>query len=416
MVMGLGLALAVMSIGYFVVMLALRAGAPQRTRRNGPRHDYVFVVPCLNEERVLGNTLRSLLALPADRCRVVVVDDGSDDRTADIAASHGDRVTVLRRALPHARLGKGAALNHAVKHIRATTTRPAQLTVVAIVDADGRLEADVLDVIDAEFASAQVGAVQIGVRILNRSQLLGRFQDVEFASFSAIVQVARNRLGSVGLGGNGQFTRLAALDDLGRNPWTTCLTEDLDLGLRLAIADWQITFTAATWVSQQGLLDISRLVRQRTRWVQGHFQCWARIPAVVMSDLPNRTVLDLLYYLLTPLWMLCASVLFPLPLVLTVLAAVGSPGLPMSATSLVWWLVWYVLSFGMSIALVEHYRRMVGDISMARSLVLAHGLVIYNVVWYAAGWRAVWRILRGHVGWSKTPRLEESPELVRSAA
>lgn len=415
MVVGLGLALAVVSIGYFVVMLLLRAGASRRGGQRGPRHDYVFVVPCLNEERVLSNTLRSLLALPADRCRIVVVDDGSDDRTADIAASHGDRVTVLRRTLPDARRGKGAALNHAVKHIRATATSSPERTVVAIVDADGRLEVDVLDVIDAEFASPQVGAVQIGVRILNRSRLLGRFQDVEFASFSAIVQVARNRLGSVGLGGNGQFTRLAALDDLGPDPWTNCLTEDLDLGLRLAIADWQIRFTAATWVSQQGLLDVSRLVRQRTRWVQGHFQCWASIPAVVKSDLPNRTVIDLLYYLLTPLWMLCASVLFPLPLVLTVLAAVGAPGSPVSATTLAWWLVWYLLSFGMSIALVEHYRRMVRDISIARSLVLAHGLVLYNVVWYVAGWRAVWRILRGQGGWSKTARLEESPEPARSA-
>ncbi|MGH2968452.1 MAG: hypothetical protein ACRDK0_05240 [Solirubrobacteraceae bacterium] len=46
--------------------------------------------------------------------------------------------------------------------------------------------------------------------------------------FSRLVQAGRDPLGSVGLGGNGQFVRLSALQDMGDSPWSRCLTEDLD--------------------------------------------------------------------------------------------------------------------------------------------------------------------------------------------
>ncbi|ARZ65728.1 hypothetical protein SMD11_0060 [Streptomyces albireticuli] len=60
----------------------------------------VFVlVPCLNEERVIANTLRCLLeGQPGVR---IVVDDGSDDATARLArAVGGGRLTLVRRTPP----------------------------------------------------------------------------------------------------------------------------------------------------------------------------------------------------------------------------------------------------------------------------------------------------------------------------
>src|SRR3989344_9085795 len=45
------------------------------------------LVPCFNEERTIAGTLESLLALeyPKEKLELVVVDDGSKDRTGDIA-------------------------------------------------------------------------------------------------------------------------------------------------------------------------------------------------------------------------------------------------------------------------------------------------------------------------------------------
>ena len=72
------------------------------------------------------------------------------------------------------------------------------------------------------FADPRVGGVQMGVIIGNAADgLIPRCQDLEFVGFSHLAQAARDRIGSVGLGGNGQFTRLAALRSLGRPPGPT---------------------------------------------------------------------------------------------------------------------------------------------------------------------------------------------------
>jgi len=102
------------------------------------------------------------------------------------------------------------------------------------------------------FGHEDIGAAQTGVRIINRHSIMVRLQDIEFFSYARIFQQGRNHLGSVGLGGNGQFTRLSALMSLGATPWTECLTEDLDLGLQLVIKGWRLAFTDKAFVHQQG--------------------------------------------------------------------------------------------------------------------------------------------------------------------
>ena len=67
-------------------------------------------VPVYNSERFLGDTLRSVLAQPVPIRDVVVVDDGSDDASAEIAREIGSPVRVVCR--PHA--GIGATRSHAM--------------------------------------------------------------------------------------------------------------------------------------------------------------------------------------------------------------------------------------------------------------------------------------------------------------
>src|SRR5438270_1774092 len=119
-----------------------------RVRRSavlpGAPGDFWIVIPCLNEERVVGNTVRAALALqaPGVICRVLVVDDGSDDGTPDVLAGiDNPRLHVLRREPPNARKGKGAALNAAYRQIRDWTREhglTADQVVIGVIDGDGR--------------------------------------------------------------------------------------------------------------------------------------------------------------------------------------------------------------------------------------------------------------------------------------
>jgi glycosyltransferase involved in cell wall biosynthesis len=69
-----------------------------------------FLVPAFNEEATIGEVLERIAALGLD-AQVVVVDDGSSDRTAEIAEAHG--ATVIRQANG----GKGAAIRAGIPAI-----------------------------------------------------------------------------------------------------------------------------------------------------------------------------------------------------------------------------------------------------------------------------------------------------------
>ncbi len=85
-----------------------------------------LVIPAYNEEPVLGDVLASLEPLPYG---VVVVDDGSEDATADVATRCG--AAVVRHAC---NLGQGAAIQTGITYAR----RQAGTRFVVTFDADGQ--------------------------------------------------------------------------------------------------------------------------------------------------------------------------------------------------------------------------------------------------------------------------------------
>lgn len=405
------------SLIHFITLLLVRLldRRPVATPATAAGGDlrYVFMVPALNEEAVIGASVRRLLAVPGDAF-VLVIDDGSTDRTAGIVLELGeenDRVELLQRVAPNARQGKGEALNHAYRKIvqdcQAEGIDPESI-VLCVMDADGLLDMQVLTAVDDLFRRPEIGAVQIGVRVRNRETMLGLLQDIEFFTHVRLVQQGRNHLGSAGLGGNGQFTRLSAMMSLGPAPWTACLTEDLDLGIQLILKRWKLAFTDRAYVHQEGLVSIPKLVRQRSRWVQGYFQCWRRIPEIMV--LPGRwyTVVDLLFSLV---WPAVSCLLLPAAIVLcwvVVVYNVATTELPL-LTWLTLGLVGYALAFSTSAILAFSYRARSGDISVVRTILLIHSIGLFQFVWGLAGWRAFWRVLRKQGSWAKTERVAPAP-------
>jgi hypothetical protein len=119
-----------------------------------------------------------------------------------------------------------------------------------------------------------------------------------------LYQAGRTRWGTAGMGGNGQFNRLSALDDVAdhRGPWRDRLTEDQDLGLRLIAAGWLGRQELRAVVEQQGLPNLRRLFRQRTRWSQGNLQAMGLIGAVRGAKAPLFARAEQIAYLLMPVW------------------------------------------------------------------------------------------------------------------
>ena len=377
---------------------------------------FVVLIPCLNEELVIGKSLERLAGIPNTNVVAFVIDDGSDDSTSDIVRAHAsESVRLLRRDPPEARKGKGEALNAAYRHVLASdlvTERRPEDVVIVILDADGRIEPNAFVQVAPYFRDPRVAAVQIGVRMYNADQsLLARMQDLEFVTFTEIFQRGRQRLGSVGLGGNGQFARLSALATLGDAPWTDCLTEDLDLGLRLWARGFTNAFCPVTHVNQQAVTNLRRLVRQRARWFQGHLQCWQRIPMVLKARRPFGTRADLVQQLLSPLLLLLMTfpmAAFAVALVAELVSQPSALGHNLLAHNGLLIAVGYLLGFGMAPAYAYVYWLRTPGMSFLRALGYAHLFNVYSYQWLFAGWWAVLNVARRRKGWAKTARTADA--------
>lgn len=82
------------------------------------------IIPVFNNERFLGESLESVFAQGHSPIEVIVVDDGSTDRTPDILREFGDRITTIRQE------NAGPAV------ARSRGLRAAKGTLIAFQDSD----------------------------------------------------------------------------------------------------------------------------------------------------------------------------------------------------------------------------------------------------------------------------------------
>ena len=135
------------------------------------------VLPGLNEEKVLADTVRTLSAfmsnhMSAYEWRIVIADNGSIDSTPDIGrrlASESDRVSYLRLE----QRGRGRALKHA------WTLSDAD--VVAYMDMDLSTDLSALPALVGAVAD-DGHDVAIGSRLRRGAQVIGRSPTREFIS------------------------------------------------------------------------------------------------------------------------------------------------------------------------------------------------------------------------------------------
>lgn len=138
--------------------------------------DLTIIIPAYNEEAGIGKTLLSLKDEPRlAGAQVIVISDGSTDRTSEIAADHG--ATVIEN---WSNLGYGASLKRGIQ--RATTE------LIAWFDADGQHQpsdlADMLDRLRRDQAHAVIGARAAGSHVVKK-RVIGK-RIIKFAAEAAV--------------------------------------------------------------------------------------------------------------------------------------------------------------------------------------------------------------------------------------
>lgn len=423
-------------IAYVVMILVPFLRRKPDTEGDPNDFEWHMFVPCRDEEAVIANTITRLRStLP--QAHVWVIDDDSDDATCSIVRSFAvddDMVHLVERRLPEARTGKGDALNTAYAQLNDSLpegTDRANL-IVCVVDADGEMAENALRQAAGPkaFGNPKVGAAQTTVWMKNRNdrapvpggsriqQAFGRFlirmQDIEFRGQIAAVQSLRQRINTVGLGGNGQFARLSVLDDIASRsdrPWHGSLLEDYELGLHVLFSGYENVHMHDTYVAQEALYDYKRFAVQRTRWSQGNIECIRYIKEIALSrHFDAMGVLEACYYLLLPLFQVIASLSFLSIILANIRGAVTYPGgigewLPGFSLLLVFCAV---IGIGPFFIWGPLYRKLCEPTATRRQAFMwGIGVWLYVSYMYVTLIRALVRINRGQNGWAKTRRNAE---------
>ncbi len=218
------------------------------------------LVPCYNEEKTVGGTIESLLALdyPKDKLHIVIIDDGSTDRTFEKMRSfeHYPQVTLLQKENG----GKHTALNLGISY--------ANTELVGCLDADSFVAPNALIEIVKCFDDATVMAVTPAVKVWNPKNILERIQRAEynmgifFRKMFGVMNAIQVTPGPFSLFRKKVFDELGGFKEAHN-------TEDMEIALRMHSKHYRIENAHTAYVYTVAPKTIKALYKQRVRWTSG---------------------------------------------------------------------------------------------------------------------------------------------------
>src|SRR6266849_3278828 len=271
--------------------------------RDFHRTRVAVLIPAYNEEKVIERTIRAALRSSYRNLRVIVIDDGSKDKTLQVAQSCFPREEASGRLLiltkPNA--GKAEALNFGLRRLD-----PAEEIFVGI-DADTVLARDAIALLVPHFRNPRVGALAGNAKVGNRVNLWTRWQALEYITSQNFERRALNTLGAVSVvpGAIGAW-RISAVREVGAYQ-TDTVAEDADLTMALLRNGYRVEYEDRALAYTEAPVNASGLMRQRFRWSFGilqavfkHRGAFARKGVLGWVALPNIVVFQILLPLVSP--------------------------------------------------------------------------------------------------------------------
>ena len=360
-------------------------------------HKYSLIVPARNEEKVIADTILAMSKInyPKDLYEVLIVVRDNDPQTKETALkaiekTNADNIKLV--TIDGFPVNKAYSLNMGLHY--------SQADVVAVFDAEDQPHPDILNSVDEVFSKKKVDIVQAGVQLVNvGSKWFSVFNCLEYYFWFKSILPFFSRLGASPLGGNTVFLKKYVLEKLGG--WDEeCLTEDADIGVRAAEADFK---TEMIYVEDMATLEESpsdeqSFIRQRSRWDEGYLQVllkgnWLNLPTLKQQFLS-------FYILIQPLIHYFAfSAMAILPLASLFLKA----RLWLAVFS---WLPFYflMLQFGLYFLGLWDLKK---NYNLAFSILIFPFLFLtfipYQFLLAVSFIRALGRLILGKTNWEKTP-------------
>ena len=221
-----------------------------------------FVIPAYNEEDSIAMTIESVLDIdyPEDKMEVIVVDDGSQDDTADIARQYTDDERV--KLIEQENQGKGGALNTGLEN--------ATGDFLACVDADSHVKEEAVKNIISGFDD-DVGAIASAMKVYEPETWVQKMQWLEYM----VGIFMRNIMGILDAinvtPGPLSVYRKDVIEDLGGFDEES-LVEDQEICFKLQESQWKVNHSRKGEVYTVAPSNLRELLDQRKRWYRGSIE------------------------------------------------------------------------------------------------------------------------------------------------
>ena len=255
-------------------------------------HDVVtIIIPAYNEENVLIASLRGVLNQSYPNIEILVIDDGSKDRTYSIAKTFEfDDEHRSLKAYSKVNGGKSKALNYGLEKAKGN--------LVCVVDADSKLDSKAIELLVQHFQDPQIAAVAGSISVINRDTFITKLQALEYIQGLNMVKNAQAFIKLVNIipGPLGMF-RKDAMKKVGYYAHDT-FAEDCDLTLSLIAHGYKIEFepdAIAYTEAPESLLD---LLKQRYRWTRGILQAIKKNRSFLWRPVKKPAISFVMWYML----------------------------------------------------------------------------------------------------------------------
>lgn len=226
------------------------------------------LIPAYFEERNIAGTVEHALSLDYQDYEVIVIDDGSRDRTWQKVRPYlkNPRLRVVRKEQNE---GKAMAINDAIPLSRGS--------IIVIIDADARVHPDFLKYVVPHFVRLpRLAGITGNPRVTNTKNMIAKIQAVEFSSIIAILRRAQTVWGRIlTVSGVVSAFRKSALLDVGLfDP--DMATEDIALSWKLQKRFYDVRYEPRAIADMEVPDTTVGLWRQRRRWAKGLSQVLRR--------------------------------------------------------------------------------------------------------------------------------------------
>ena len=286
-------------IGILAVIDRLRKPHAKASPGFNPR--VAVLIPAYNEETVIVRTIRSVLNSDYKNLHVIVIDDGSSDRTVEVAtqAYAGEIAAGRVQVLTKPNGGKAAALNYALDRLTED--------IYVGIDADTVIATDAISKLIPHFEDPRIGAMAGNAKVGNRVNLWTRWQALEYITSQNFERRALDLFHVVTVvpGAIGAW-RTAPVKAAGGYPINT-VAEDADLTMNLLEQGFRVDYEDRSLAFTEAPIDAKGLMRQRFRWSFGtlqavwkHRAAFIRNQAMGLFALPNIIVFQMFLPLVSP--------------------------------------------------------------------------------------------------------------------